>query len=210
MSDFIEVGRFEPTQDTRMGRMLAAGRLTSTVTFKVGGQDVNAGEHITVSFSSRLKDKAAGTTKKSGFAEASHVYVSMGDGSYGSQYLGCYYPRTGKFYPQHGADKARIAAVLFTLRAARDGQQDREKVSIQEASRCGRCARELTDPESIARGLGPECYGLETGSKHQVRRVSDNSLIANVPAGYQPVKEVATPSISNPLPETFEQLTATL
>ena len=29
--------------------------------------------------------------------------------------------------------------------------------SILHEGRCGRCARPLTDPESIKRGLGPEC-----------------------------------------------------
>lgn len=31
--------------------------------------------------------------------------------------------------------------------------------------RCGKCGRELTDPVSIERGLGPECFGKATGSK---------------------------------------------
>jgi uncharacterized protein DUF6011 len=30
---------------------------------------------------------------------------------------------------------------------------------IQHAGRCGRCARTLTEPESIACGIGPECRG---------------------------------------------------
>ncbi len=30
-------------------------------------------------------------------------------------------------------------------------------VEVWHSGRCGRCGRELTDPESIARGLGPVC-----------------------------------------------------
>jgi hypothetical protein len=37
-------------------------------------------------------------------------------------------------------------------------------VEAVEAARCGRCGAQLTDRESIERGLGPECYGKRTGS----------------------------------------------
>lgn len=33
---------------------------------------------------------------------------------------------------------------------------------VWHEGRCGRCARPLTVPESIARGLGPECAGIIT------------------------------------------------
>lgn len=32
-------------------------------------------------------------------------------------------------------------------------------IEFWHEGRCGRCARALTDPESIARGYGSECYG---------------------------------------------------
>lgn len=32
-----------------------------------------------------------------------------------------------------------------------------EKAEVWHSGECGRCGRELTDPESIARGLGPTC-----------------------------------------------------
>jgi hypothetical protein len=38
---------------------------------------------------------------------------------------------------------------------------------IKIASFCGRCGRPLSDPVSIDRGIGPECYGRGTGSQHQ-------------------------------------------
>lgn len=31
---------------------------------------------------------------------------------------------------------------------------------IMHAGRCGRCAKLLTNPESIERGIGPECWGI--------------------------------------------------
>ena len=34
---------------------------------------------------------------------------------------------------------------------------------IEHAGRCGKCGRQLTDPESIQRGIGPECWSLMGG-----------------------------------------------
>lgn len=31
---------------------------------------------------------------------------------------------------------------------------------VKHAGRCGRCGRLLTNPESIERGIGPECWGI--------------------------------------------------
>lgn len=38
-------------------------------------------------------------------------------------------------------------------------------VTVVEADTCACCGRKLTDPESIARGIGPECYGKATGTR---------------------------------------------
>jgi hypothetical protein len=38
-------------------------------------------------------------------------------------------------------------------------------VEAVEAAKCGRCGATLVDPESIARGLGPECASKPTGSR---------------------------------------------
>ncbi len=37
------------------------------------------------------------------------------------------------------------------------------QVSVYHAGTCGRCGRLLTTPESVQRGLGPECSKRETG-----------------------------------------------
>ena len=37
------------------------------------------------------------------------------------------------------------------------------KAKKERLPRCRRCHRRLTDPVSIARGIGPECYALEGG-----------------------------------------------
>lgn len=38
-------------------------------------------------------------------------------------------------------------------------------VEVVESDNCGMCGRTLTDPESIARGIGPECFGRATGTR---------------------------------------------
>lgn len=74
-------------------------------------------------------------------------------------YLG--YIRRGVFF--HGGSKSRIGhdapsskAFDWTWRAL---QQDAMPgtVEVWHEGRCGRCARKLTVPESIATGFGPEC-----------------------------------------------------
>lgn len=41
-----------------------------------------------------------------------------------------------------------------------------EMAEVELASECSHCGRPLSDPESISRGVGPECYGRSTGSEH--------------------------------------------
>lgn len=151
-----EIGTITPTQQTRLGRMLAAGRLTATMRSKKTQQ------HVTLTLEAMKKDGKWGHVP---FAEASHVFIKMGQGGYGSTKLGTYYPSTGKLYfDTH--DRAWQFAVEHTLRASCSGQQDTSLYEIRESDLCGRCGKALTDPESIARGLGPHCFGEFTNSVH--------------------------------------------
>jgi uncharacterized protein DUF6011 len=48
----------------------------------------------------------------------------------------------------------------FWQKIIRDGRRPEDLgVEVWHEGRCGACGRVLTVPESIARGLGPECYG---------------------------------------------------
>lgn len=76
-------------------------------------------------------------------------------------YIG--YIRRGVFF--HGGAKAKVAVnakgVLAFKLVWMLLQQDilPNQAEIFHEGRCGRCARLLTVPESIASGLGPECAG---------------------------------------------------
>lgn len=70
-------------------------------------------------------------------------------------------------------DSNSVKAIVWVLnRAVQDKSMD--KVKIYHLGRCGVCGRELTDQESIERGIGPVClrrvqkmrigkYGVEIG-----------------------------------------------
>lgn len=72
------------------------------------------------------------------------------------------------FYPKgvfrHGKksslspDDPRVRAFQWVWRHLLDGKMPPE-AEVWGDGRCARCKRELTDPESVARGLGPECAG---------------------------------------------------
>ena len=151
-----------PTECNRAGRMLLAGRLTATV---VSGK---TGQHITVRFKSKIKDEEAGKWVNSPFAKATHVFIDtpMPDSSWGDK-IGTYYPDKGTFWQDKNADVARIFAARQVLLFAGGLSLHPQVAEIKIASSCGRCGRQLTDPVSIDRGIGPECYGADTGSQHQ-------------------------------------------
>jgi hypothetical protein len=61
-----------------------------------------------------------------------------------------------------------VFAAKAALRYATTGDAGNPKngtIEVVEASLCGCCGRKLTDPVSIERGIGPECFGRVTKSK---------------------------------------------
>lgn len=195
----------KPTQETRMGRMLAAGRLMATMTSE------KTGVHMTVEFASKVKVNNRWTN--SSFAEATHVFISGGRGNK----VATYYPQKGNLYFST-EDKAWQYAVVQMLAASTKPEQNIPGVyRIEESSHCGRCGLELTDPVSIARGLGPHCADMETGSKHykadpaQVTvPVQDHPVFAALSPEAREVIAVNQPTDrkGRVLPSTFAELAA--
>jgi hypothetical protein len=60
-----------------------------------------------------------------------------------------------KFIPVYGQLGARNDAILPFEWFFHN--MENEQVEFYHEGRCGKCGRKLTDPESIRRGLGPQC-----------------------------------------------------
>lgn len=145
-----------PDQSRRAGRMLANGRLTATV------KSHKTGEHITIKVVCAVNNPSAPYGKKWPAVSpdrATHVFLKDG-----ATQIGMIKLREGRFLraPQMPS-AARLFAAAMVLRYAcgEDFQSE-----VVEADQCGCCGRKLTDPESIVRGIGPECFGKQTGSVH--------------------------------------------
>ena len=51
---------------------------------------------------------------------------------------------------------------------------------VDEESRCLACARRLTDPRSIARGFGPQCFTREANRQHHERAEALHARLRDV------------------------------
>lgn len=176
--------------DTRAGRMLAAGQVTATV------KSLKTGDHITLKFRciADNRDRQYDDASRKNWiacplADATHVFVEVpGASGDWADKVGTFYPRTGKWYSDDRADAARVYAAAMVGHWINGVQFDNAEVLEEE--RCGHCGRKLTDPVSITRGIGPECYRKDTGSHHQVKDLTTQAgRQAALDAGYQPTLE---------------------
>jgi hypothetical protein len=159
-----------PDLTTRAGRMLAAGRLTVTFT------SLDTGEHITITTKSRKPDEN-GKWVACPLDEAKVIFFSVPNAG------GGWDDKVGKFtygkgfVEQPGADPARVYCAKQLVVFA-EGRELPSGLRAQEEERCGKCGRALTDPVSIDRGIGPECYGQMTGSKHETKAQREDVIDA--------------------------------
>lgn len=149
---------------TRAQRMLEAGNLKVTVKSR------KTGEYITVQFAVRRRnhDGHGKNWLSVHPRDATHIFVQVPrpHGAF-SDKIGTLYPDF-RFAKDRKADSARVWAAMAAWNWVIGGIEHTQ-AEFTEASECGRCRRELTDPESIARGIGPECFSKMTGSQHQVK-----------------------------------------
>lgn len=59
-----------------------------------------------------------------------------------------------------GPDAPSVKAFTFFWRHCVERQEIPRQLRVQHSGRCGRCGRTLTEPESLRRGVGPECIKL--------------------------------------------------
>lgn len=149
-----------PTDTTRIGRQLGQGRLTVT------GKSRRSGKHITLTFAAKRRrkpeDKAGARTRPSSWDAADLVFVRE---TYSERQIATIFldSNTAVFKPT--ANAAHRFLIEHTLREAA-GWDVSPELELSSADRCGRCSLPLTDPISLERGIGPDCYGKITGSKH--------------------------------------------
>jgi len=178
--------------NTRAGRMIAAGRITLTF------RSPKTGEHITLI--ARASAPPTDGSKKwhaSNLNDAKILWIEVpNQGGWNDKVAK--YTRGKGLVPDKNADPARVFCARQLL-AYVTGQPTAEGLEIFEENHCGRCGRALTDPESIAIGIGPDCRGMDTGSKHETKvRPAPTSVERQILMGErEPV-----------VPETFEQLEA--
>lgn len=159
------------------GLCLAHGRLKTTVT----NED---GTHLTLSF----KNWKRGDRRRNvPIYEAERIYIEVPNQTGWGDKIGNVDLASGAFYTERSADPARVAAALRVI----DAVQGREIVGrIQHPGFCMICSKELTDPISIDRGIGPDCYGNATGSQHQ-EKVKQTKAVHLSPVAPEPVAEKA-------------------
>lgn len=158
----------------RIRNMLAqqGGRATITISN-------SRGAHATFKIKHKDKGNSAGRT---------FVDVPDGDAQYGWRGIGEVLPAPTPapgwvFKPWRGTSRQLAYAVQLTLDALSPTEAldlaacHGGPYELQAADRCGRCGRELTHPDSIPVGIGPECAAKSGAfhpgySSHHVRRTA--------------------------------------
>lgn len=157
-----------PSTGTRAGRMLLAGGIEATATLADG-------RHVTVQIRTR-KRSGRGWTNAALGEQDSRTSVSILGSKVGWLNVegGCVLLTLRTRREEYRA--AVLAVLHYAAAGLLPGGVDR----VQEASRCGRCFRTLTDPVSIDRGIGPECFGRDTGSQHVAaeRRAAGSDVVS--------------------------------
>lgn len=150
----VRLGKFRPDGSSRESRMLALGRLTVTVTSR------KTGRHVTLRFRACDKEQGWQTVP---FDAATHVFID----DYDDERLATFYPKAGVLFFDDTANEAARWTVAAVLRYLAGCFADFERVAeIVAEDSCGKCGLPLTDPVSIARGFGPDCFGALTKSRH--------------------------------------------
>jgi hypothetical protein len=171
MPELINVTPQEIGQGALIGEPAAtalnAGRLIMTI------QSKQSGEHITIRATCKHRNPN-GRWERCTFTQASHIFLDVPrpDGGWPDQ-VASYYTqgaRAGQLWTNPDTDPARAWCARRILRiAAGRAEWEDDQARVLQGSRCIYCGRELTDPESILREMGPECAKTCSSSRHQLK-----------------------------------------
>jgi hypothetical protein len=143
---------------------LRTGRLVATVVSR------KTGKHITIQLRAKRREGKRFRACELDVAQRIYVDVPSSDASGGAE-VGILHMSgkwDGKLLPPWGTDfdQARVWAArrVLDIATGRAATAD-EQAEILEGKICLLCGRDLTDPESIARNIGPECWRKATSSE---------------------------------------------
>lgn len=129
-------------------------------------------KHVTVLlYARKRKDGGKGfvsratTAGRVGMGDADCVEARDPDRDYPDNYVGRFYTNDGEWRSGKEADPSRAWTAEKVMAYAVGGYPLRDQAEVYVSCECAMCGRPLTDPVSIERGIGPECYGKVTGSK---------------------------------------------
>lgn len=174
----LDPGELDGEKPGNLNLALKSGRLVATVV------SARSGKHISVQLQAKIKEGKRFRACELYRAERVYADVPREGGATGTE-IGVVHlvgRWAGHIMPpwESEFDQAR----LWAMRRVLDVAQGRapladDQATIMEGQTCLMCGRELTDPESIARNIGPTCWEVATSSQHQHR--GDGAM----PTGYQ-------------------------
>ena len=88
--------------------------------------------------------------------ESSYTYMGLADRN-------SFLRLTGK--SKYSEDSLPVKVFKWALKQIKEGKSLKEGYSIQHAGKCCRCGRTLTTPDSIGKGIGPECEKMAVNFK---------------------------------------------
>lgn len=131
-----------------------------------------SGRHVTVLLTAKARDPAGGYVSRAkiagrvGIGEAHTVFADDPDETWPDNKLGSFDLQSGEWRPDRDAEQNRLWASFALLRWALIGNLDLLKIAeVFVATTCCYCGKRLTDPVSVERGIGPECFKRRTGSR---------------------------------------------
>lgn len=163
-----EVADFSrPTETVPVDREKLRALLVEGGRARVTVRSLASGRHVTLSFAAKKREDGRWASRATragrvGMADAACVFID----DHAGEAVARFDPRSGEF-----SAKTEETAPLWTARRllhwvgqGADNLTDLAEVFV--ALECAMCGKRLSDPESIERGIGPECYGLRTRSRH--------------------------------------------
>jgi hypothetical protein len=169
-TEALEQERTEATPDRLREALEDGGRAVISVRSKKTGQ------HVPIRFAAKKKKPdgrgylSRGTIKgRVGTKDADVIFADDPSLAWPDDKVGTFDLRTGEWRPTKDVDASRLWAAEKALAWALGRYSLDEKAEVFIELRCCFCGHPLTDPVSIERGIGPECYGRHTGSKSAKR-----------------------------------------